>query len=336
MIERRPAHGQRRPEAGLDRQAIERPTNAQVGVEERIVRGSLQIEHGAHVALDTQRNRWIFPGYAAAVVTPSDVSTVESWALAYILADTYAYKLAPPPVPRVFALNPRAIRVERPGRGPEFHVVSRGEKSSGKRALRSVQSRLALIHAFLHHELQAAELMAWAILAFPDAPVQLRKGLLQILRDEIRHMNLYAEYLHAHGSRPGARGARDWFWERVPSAPGMPEFLATLGIGFEGGNLDHAARFAARFRAAGDEEGAVLCDRVGREEIPHVRFAVRWFRELSPLVRSGASLFDAFTRSLPAPLSPIVMRHRPLARAERTLAGLDEAFLDALEAEGGP
>jgi uncharacterized ferritin-like protein (DUF455 family) len=189
------------------------------------------------------------------------------------------------------------------------------------------------MHTFLHHELQAAELMAWALLAFPEAPTELRRGLVRVIGDEIRHMGMYASYLRDRGFEPGCFPVRDWFWERLPSVPSIEAFLATLGLGFEGANLDHAMRFAARFRSAGDEEAARIEERVGLEEIPHVRFALRWFVELTPQIRDdrGRSLFDAWCASLPAPLSPIVMRGAPLARNLRRRAGLDDAFVDALE-----
>ena len=176
-------------------------------------------------------------------------ASIESWARAYVEATTYADKLAPPAPPRDFEPELVAVRLSAPGRGPELRVQAHGEKSSGGSALRSPLRRARLVHTFLHHELGAAELMAWAILAFPEAPVALRRGLVQILLDEVRHMNLYADYLTAHGYRPGSFPVRDWFWERIPSVPDVVGFLATMGIGFEGANLDHATRFAERFRA---------------------------------------------------------------------------------------
>jgi uncharacterized ferritin-like protein (DUF455 family) len=263
-------------------------------------------------------------------------ATVESWARAYVEATTYAAKLAPPPPPRLFDETSAAVRLAGPGRGPEFLVQGHGEKSSGGSALRSPLRRARLVHTFLHHELGAAELMAWALLAFPDAPEPLRRGLVRILLDEVRHMNLYADYLAAQGYRPGSFPVRDWFWERIPSVPDIVGFLATMGIGFEGANLDHAARFAERFRSAGDEAGAALCERVGLEEVPHVAFALGWFKRLSPRVAAGEPLFEAFRASLPPPLSPTVMRFVPTSRTERLRAGLDDAFVDALEAWRGP
>jgi uncharacterized ferritin-like protein (DUF455 family) len=261
--------------------------------------------------------------------------TVEEWALAYVEADRWEAKLDPRPAPATFAAAGRAPPPPaRAGRGPEFVVRAHADKSSGRSLLRSPERRARLMHTFLHHELQAAELMAWALLAFPDAPRKLKRGLVGILFDEVRHMNLYARYLASRGYRPGSFPVRDWFWERVPSCRTLDAFLATMGMGFEGANLDHSTRFAARFRDAGDEEAARIQEQVAREEVPHVRFALRWFEKTSPRVARGAPTFEAWRASLPEPLSPWVMHGRPVARALRARAGFAPTFVDALERAG--
>ena len=265
--------------------------------------------------------------------THAEATTIEEWAEAYVLADSFDAKLAPPSCPKVFAKDALAKRLPSPGRGDAFRCSPSGiknVKSTGKSPLAGETRRLRLIHTFLHHELQAAELFAWAILAFPLAPEAMRRGFVTILHEEVRHMNLYAELLRSRGIQPGDFPVRDWFWERVPLVPDELAFIATLGIGFEGGNLDHATRFATRFEAAGDSEAARVQSIVGREEVGHVRFALRWFRELSPELARGATLFDAFRAVLPPPLTPILMRGAPLDEANRTRAGFDAEFLEAL------
>jgi uncharacterized ferritin-like protein (DUF455 family) len=195
--------------------------------------------------------------------------------------------------------------------------------------MRDPRKRAQLLETFLHHEVQAAELMAWAILAFPDAPQAMRRGLLGILGDELRHVAMYGERIAALGGAPwGSEPPNDWFWQRVPQVASAAAFTATLGIGFEGGNLDHAARFAERLRAAGDAEAAAIQERVGEEEIPHVRFALHWFRELT----GGPIDFDAWRAHLPVPLTPTVARGQPLNTRDRARAGFDDAFLARLAA----
>lgn len=257
-------------------------------------------------------------------------ATVEEWAESYVTAATLAYKLEPPARPEAWESAPVPRRLATPGRPPELVPLERPHKTPRAGALRDAKKRAQLVHTFFHHELQAAELMCWALLAFPHAPRELRRGLLRICDDELRHARMYASHLEALGSRVGAFGVRDWFWERVTTSRDPVDFVALLGIGFEGGNLDHSARFAALFREAGDLEGARIQEIVGAEEIGHVRFAVRWFTELA-----GPLTFERWLATLPPPLTPIVMRGRPIARSARLRAGLSDEFVDALEAYAG-
>ena len=91
-------------------------------------------------------------------------------------------------MPGDWEVAPEAPAARTPGRPAELVVVAHADKMRGL----AVQSgRARALHTFLHHELQAAELMAWAVLAFPDAPRAFRRGLLRIALDEVRHMRLY-------------------------------------------------------------------------------------------------------------------------------------------------
>jgi uncharacterized ferritin-like protein (DUF455 family) len=169
--------------------------------------------------------------------------------------------------------------------------------------------------------------MAWAVLAFPDAPRPFRQGLIRIARDEIRHMALYAGHIERLGHRVGEFPVRDWFWERVPACPTPASFVATMGLGFESANLEHSRDYAARFRHAGDDEGAAIQELVGREEVGHVRFGARWFEAFT-----GELTFETWRASLPPPLSPLLMRGTPLDRERRAAGGMPVAFLDDLAA----
>lgn len=257
---------------------------------------------------------------------PPDGS-LERWAWDYVTTTDLAHKLAPPPAPDDTEERPLPRVLAAPGRPAALEVVTRAEKSPSANALRATEARCRLVHTFLHHELQAAELFAWALLAFPEAPAPFRKGLVAVLRDELRHMEMYREYLDARGFAFGAWPVRDWFWSRVPRVTTAAGFCAVMGMGLEAGNLDHTARFAQRFRDAGDPEGARIQELVGEEEIPHVRLGVHWFKRFT-----GDLAYARWTSLLPEPLSPWMMKGPSLAREMRLRAGMDDAFLDALDA----
>lgn len=255
------------------------------------------------------------------------LGTLERSAWDYITTTRLEEKLSPPARARSLEVAPPVRRLDQPGRPPELRTTDRGMRTrhATASALRSPERRAHLLHTFLHHELQAAELMCWAILAFPSAPPSFRRGLMAIAREEVRHLRGYAAHVEQLGFSIGAFPVRDWFWERVPAAGTPAAFVATMGLGFEGGNLDHSVRFAERLELAGDSEAAALQRSVGADEEGHVRFALRWFKRFT-----GRDGFDDWVATLPPPLSPLVMRGATLAVEARSRAGLSPAFLDGL------
>lgn len=256
-----------------------------------------------------------------------DLLDVEAWALHYLQSTDLAVKLAPPPLPTCWRESPRPLRVAAPGRPPELLPAKRGDRLPKPQAFGEARHRARAVHAFLHNELQAAELMCWALLAFADAEREFREGLIRICLDEIRHMNLYRAHLQGLGFAVGAFGVRDWFWSRVPACPTKLSFVSVMGMGLEAANLEYAPTFAAHFRAAGDEAGAELQERVAQDELAHVRFGTHWFRTWT-----GGCDFAAWVAELPAPWSPWVLRGEPLASDSRHRAGMSHAFVAALKA----
>jgi uncharacterized ferritin-like protein (DUF455 family) len=266
-----------------------------------------------------------------AALSPSpavvELPDVEAWAEHYVLSAELRYKIAPsvPPVRFREAAAPR--RLTEPGRPAEFRAARRGERTPKLEALKEPHYRARALHAFFHHELQAAELMCWALLAFADAELEFRKGLLGICLDEIRHMNSYREHIEALGAKIGDFGVRDWFWKRVPTCPSKLAFVSVMGMGLEAANLEYAGDFAARFRAVGDEAGARIQERIAKEEVAHVGFATRWFARWT-----GGCDFQTWAAELPPPLSPWVMHGSPIAEQARLRAGMTPEFIAALSA----
>lgn len=260
------------------------------------------------------------------------LGTIEHWCQELILAQDLEQKLAPPAPPDATAASAweqqtPARRLSGPSR-PGLEVCTKSPKAPSAGALQRPAARARLLHTCLHHELQAAELFAWAILAFPATPREFRLGLLRLCREELAHLALYRARLQAQGFEVGAFPVRDWFWARLTLCQNALEFVALMGLGIEAGNLEHGQRLAGWFRDAGDAESALVFEQVEREEIGHVAFGRLWFERFS-----GAPLeFGAWQRALPQPLSPALLRGATLNRTARARAGLSTAFLDALEA----
>lgn len=256
----------------------------------------------------------------------SEPLSLEVWAHHYITTCDLEFKRLPGKEPTLS--QPGSAQAPScPGRPKELRLTTEKPRTFKPGSLIAARSRAELNHKFWHHELQAAELFLWALLRFSDAEPEFRRGLVKIFHDEVRHMALYEERIAADGFMIGSFAVRDWFWDRLPSCATKVQFVALMGMGLEAANLEHTARFAQWFRAAGDEASAQVQERVGREEIAHVRFANHWFAEWS-----GGITFAAWKAALPAPLSPLLMRGKTLARQRRLKAQFPAAFIDELAA----
>ncbi|HEX2735332.1 MAG TPA: DUF455 family protein [Polyangiaceae bacterium] len=251
--------------------------------------------------------------------------TLQAWAYEYISSSDLALKCAPPAAPSQLETVAVSRDLREPGRPSELTVSMARPRALRAVAMQEPVNRAKLLHKFWHHELQAAELMCWAILRFPDAPPEFLHGLARIAHDEVRHMAMYQRHIESLGFRVGAFPVRDWFWERVPTCESPVSFVALLGMGLEAANLDHTPRFADWFRRVGDEAGAVLQEQVGREEVAHVRFGVRWFKRWT-----GGMDFEKWQAALPPPLTPLLMRGKSVQRSARLKAEMGEDFVSQL------
>jgi uncharacterized ferritin-like protein (DUF455 family) len=252
--------------------------------------------------------------------------SLERWAWDLVVTGDLALKRAPgtPPRERDTAWQPH--RLAAPGRPSSLVRTTKRKKTPRAKALLVPGKRAELLHVFAHHELQAAELFAWAMLAFSDGPDLFVRGLSALACDEARHFAAYEVELVRLGHPFGSMPVRDWFWERIAGVTDAASFCAFVGLGLESANLDHTRRFEAELRAAGDERAAALTESIGREEIAHVRFAARWFEHFR-----GVLDLASFAAALPAPLSPMLFRGRPIDRQARLAAGWPAEMIEALD-----
>ncbi len=194
-------------------------------------------------------------------------------------------------------------------------------------ALEAPGARGRLLHAFANHELLALELMALALLRFPDAPPAWRMGLAATMRDEQRHLRRYRARMEACGVGLGEVPVSGFFWRCIADAPAPLDFAVRMGLVLEQANLDFAVHHRALFAAAGDAETAAVLDEVYTDEVRHLRHGLHWFRRLRP---PGGSEWDAFASRLTEPLTPARAKGPVFDRAGRVAAGMDADFIERL------
>lgn len=194
-------------------------------------------------------------------------------------------------------------------------------------SLRDPAKRALAHHIMANHELQALEVMAWVLLAFPDAPAEFRTGVARIMGDEQRHTRMHVERARTLGLEFGKFPVNSYIWEKAMSFASPLDYVAGLPLLFEGRNLDHTIEFAEEFEAAGDERSGALMRVIHRDEIEHVAFGVEWLRKLKPRELSD---WDAFTSHLHWPLHASKAAGEVLQRDARREAGLSEEFIERL------
>jgi uncharacterized ferritin-like protein (DUF455 family) len=264
--------------------------------------------------------------------------TVQVFCRRILTRGDLATKLAPPGVLRdVPEAEPAVAGVDRggepavvlPARDAELALGSGAAPLPKPGALRDPAARAIALARFAHHELQAAELFAWALLRWPRLPADLRRAWLGVLADEQRHCRLYIRRLEALGARFGDFAPHsDYFWQHaatLDAAPAGPRaFLAVMGLTLEQANLDFSALYRDAFREAGDQASAEVCARVHEDEIGHVALAARWLARLSDGTADEVARYEA---AVPFPFGPARAKGRRFEAGARRKAGLGEAFI---------
>jgi uncharacterized ferritin-like protein (DUF455 family) len=250
-------------------------------------------------------------------------------------ADTLEDKLTAPPG-GLRALTDQdpgaAIPWTRPSRPEGLRIAPRHQRKKfpHPNSLDRVEMRVRCLHAFANHELMALEMMAWALLAFPQAPASFRRGLAKILMDEQEHFRLYCGRLQTMGLRFGELPVNDHFWRAGQDITSPLDWVCTMHLTFEQSNLDHAPYFGRLFHEAGDLQSAELMRRIFADEIGHVRFGGRWLKDYA--AQEKASAFEVYARHCSGVYPPYRAKGLEFQHEARLKAGLDEQFVRSLRA----
>jgi uncharacterized ferritin-like protein (DUF455 family) len=252
---------------------------------------------------------------------------VRDFALTIVSTADLGVKLAPAPAELTDEEPGPPLRIARPGRPPGLEFQRRIEVPPIE-GMPDPAQRPRILHALANHELQAAELFAWALLACPEAPREFRRGLLKILDDEQRHTRMYIARLEDAGARFGDFPVSGYFWNKIEAIASPLAFVCAMSLTFENANLDHTIDYEDAARRAGDAKTAAVIERVHRDEIEHVRFGWTWLQRFK---REDEPAWETFEANLAWPLRPAKGKGRVFHREGREAAGLDAEFIRRLE-----
>jgi len=253
---------------------------------------------------------------------------IREWAERILSADTLDEKLLDPGKLTDDQPGPVLI-VKEPVRpvGMGFKEHSKRDKLPPIHTFKEADNRVACLHRFAGHELLAVEIMAYALLAFPEAPRHFRRGLANTLIEEQGHVRLYMERLEAFGVKFGDMPLYRHFWAHVEHITSPVRFVTTMNLTFEQANLDFAPYYGKAFSQVGDHESASLMKQILEDEIGHVSFGYNWLKKFV----HGLSDWEAWTTNLPPTLRPGNAKGRHFQKNPRESIGLSEEWISQLQ-----
>jgi len=222
-----------------------------------------------------------------------------------------------------------------PGRPENLSRIGRSDFPKVE-TLNEDSARGRLLHFFANHELLAMELMALAILKFPQAEPEFRMGLARTIVEEQTHLKMYVTRMRELGVDFGELPISDYFWNALKDGSSPLEFVVQMSLTLEQANLDFSFFYQQAVAKLGDAKTAAILEKVYRDEIGHVKHGVTWFNRWRKAgERSEEDDWDAYLRLLTPPMNPRRAKGPIYCAAARREAGLSERYIGEMEVYSG-
>lgn len=189
-----------------------------------------------------------------------------------------------------------------------------------------------ILHFFANHELLALELMALALLRFPNAPKEFRLGIAHTMLEEQEHLRLYLNRMEALGVAFGDLKVNRFFWDCLHKMKHPIDYITGMSLTFEQANLDFSAHYIDEMKKANDDQTADLLQKILDDEIGHVKFGLDYFDKMRP---QKSDRFAEYCLNLQIPLSPSRAKAKPFNVSARLKAGFTISEIERLAAYGG-
>lgn len=231
------------------------------------------------------------------------------------------------PLEDFFPGEPR--RVETPARpaGLFFAAPRTAPSMPHPVALADEGKRAVAHHIMANHELQALEVMAWVLLAFPEAPAEFRAGLARVMADEQRHTRMHLERASRLGLEFGELPVNCYIWKQTRSFAVLLDYIATLPLVFEARNLDHTVELESAFLAVNDPRSAALMRRIHEDEKEHVAFGMEWLGRLKDPQQTD---WEAYQTHLKWPMTAAKSYGTEFQREARLNSGMSAEFVEQI------
>lgn len=258
------------------------------------------------------------------------MTTISEWASTLLHGTELSQKLAPVQLSAELGTLPSFVLPKNPGRSQRLSFSEAQVKFPKRGSFDKTEARAIALHSFANHELLAIEMMAAALLSYPqasDEDQRVKRGIVAAIRDEQKHLALYVKRLNDLGYEFGDFPLNSFFWRQMEKLPTAAHFFGLMSLTFESANLDFSLVYEDVFRQVGDEETAKILRVVHDDEIGHVALGAYWLARW----KGERRLWDYYRALLPEPLTPARAKGNQFHAGPRIAAGLPKDWVTELE-----
>lgn len=189
-----------------------------------------------------------------------------------------------------------------------------------------VLARGHVMHFLANHELLALELMALALLRFPEAPQGFRQMIAHTMTEEQDHLSRYITRMETFGVGFGELKLNDFFWKIISKMKSPTEYIAWMSMTFEQANLDFSKHYQTLFAQLGDKASSDLMQTVYEDEIGHLGGGIRWYKYFTQC----ESVWKSWSHFVRNDINPIRAKGSPFDIEGRRRAGFDEEYIQEI------
>lgn len=134
-----------------------------------------------------------------------------------------------------------------------------------------------LIHDLANIELQAMELAGRTLIEYPEAHVDFRQALCQIMLEEAEHLELCLNELHRISLPWGRWPVHLGLWSAVSREDTLLERIFIVHRYLEASGLDAGEKILKRLSGAQSSSIKKIVKRIVEDEVGHVAFGSKWY-----------------------------------------------------------
>lgn len=205
---------------------------------------------------------------------------------------------------------------------PKFHPPKKG--------FSTVEGQARMLHDLASIELQAMELGIRSLVEYPEAPQGFREELLAVTVSEAQHLRMCLEGIESLGFKWGDWPVHMALWRAVDVSDSLLDRILIVHRYLEGSGLDAGDTLIRRLEGtAGKVTIQKIVKQINFEEIGHVDFGSRWYREICRGEKIDPAL--DFPERMNSLRKRLPKRIEPLNRDLRLKAGFSEEEIQYYE-----